>query len=72
MESGKLNKKSKPSITKTIIHFKKNELEWVRNIEIQIQHGSCGIRRRNFPVFKEIILKYLNEVSYIKNMTSRN
>ena len=51
-----------PSQTQSFI-FKKDALEWARKKEIQIQQDNFGIRQRNFPSFKEIILRYLEEVS---------
>ena len=54
-----------PSQTKSFT-LKKDAEEWARKIEIQIQHDNFGIRRKDFPIFKEIILKYINEVSINK------
>ena len=51
-----------PSQTKSFT-LKKDAEEWARKIEIQIQQDSFGIRQRNFRSFKEIILRYLVEVS---------
>jgi len=51
-----------PSQTKSFT-LKKDALEWARKKEIQIQQDSFGIRQRNFPTFKEIILRYLEKVS---------
>ena len=51
-----------PSQTQSFI-YKKDALEWARKIEIQIQQDNFGISQRNFPSFKEIILRYLEEVS---------
>jgi integrase len=51
-----------PSQTKSFT-LKKDAEEWARKIEIQIQQDNFGIRQRNFPLFKEIILRYLEEVS---------
>ena len=54
-----------PSQTKSFI-LKKDAEEWARKIEIQIQQDDCGIQQKNFPTFKEIILRYLEEVSIKK------
>ena len=54
-----------PSQTQSFI-LKKDAEEWARKIEIQIQHDNFGIRPKNFPIFKEIVLKYINEVSINK------
>ena len=51
-----------PSQTKSFT-LKKDAEEWARKIEIQIQQDDCGIQQKNFPPFKEIILRYLEEVS---------
>ena len=51
-----------PSQTKSFT-LKKDAEEWARKIEIQIQQDDCGIQQKNFPTFKEIILRYLEEVS---------
>jgi len=51
-----------PSQTKSFT-LKKDAEEWARKIEIQIQQDDCGIQQKNFPSFKEIILRYLEEVS---------
>ena len=54
-----------PSQTQSFI-LKKDAEEWARKIEIQIQQDDCGIQQKNFPTFKEIILRYLEEVSIKK------
>ena len=51
-----------PSQTKSFT-LKKDAEEWARKIEIQIQQNDSGLQQKNFPTFREIILRYLEEVS---------
>ena len=54
-----------PSQTKSFT-LKKDAEEWARKIEIQIQQDDCGIQQKDFPTFKETILRYTEEVSIKK------
>ena len=58
-------RKNQQSKTKSFV-LKKDAEVWARKAEIEIQQGSLGLINRTYPLFIEVIEKYLNEVSINK------
>ena len=60
-----IRRKNQQSKTKSFV-LKKDAEVWARKAEIEIQQGSLGLINRTYPLFIEVIEKYLNEVSINK------
>ena len=57
--------KNYPLIAKSFLHKRDAEC-WAKDTELKLIREEIGITRRSYPQFKDIIVKYLNEISSIK------
>jgi len=58
-----------PSMAKSFLH-KRDALRWSNEIELKMRRSDAGILKIKYPSFKDISLRYLNEVSIHKRQTT--
>ena len=60
-----------PALAKSFVH-KRDALRWSNEVELKIRREEAGILKIKYPSFKDISLRYLNEVSIHKRKTTYN
>jgi integrase len=60
-----------PPLAKSFIH-KRDALRWSNEVELKIRRSDAGILKIKYPTFRDISLRYLNEVSIHKRQTTKD
>jgi integrase len=60
-----------PPLARSFVH-KRDALRWSNEVELKIRRSDAGILKIKYPSFKDISLRYLNEVSIHKRQTTNN
>ena len=60
-----------PPLAKSFVH-KRDALRWSNEVELKIRRSDAGILKIKFPSFRDISLRYLNEISVHKRKTTND